>query len=530
MRTWFWTLLLAVIAVALAVILREHTGNVWLLVYPWRIRLSLTLTVLLLVAGFVALYLGLRLLAWLLAIPERVRLWRGKRAQARDLELLERGWIGLLEGRYSHAEKDFAKLLTQTKTATRRVLACLSCAKAEHALGEFERRDRMLDLAREYAKADPGLLEASATVAASMLLDQGRAQEALDLLTPLQDGRARHVNTMRLLLRAETALKNHERAFVLARGLLRHNAINKTDAATLINQAGAARLRAGASGDAWRGVWKDLKADERLLPDIALTAAAAFTAAGEGAEAGRILEAAIAHKFNPDLVAAYARCDAEQVPRRLAKAETWLQQRARDPELLTALGVLCLNGQLWGQAERYLLRSIRHRNDAHTHAVLGSLYDHLNRPVDAIRHWRIASSSSMALPVLVSDAALPAAETDADPHRLDAEGAYSPDEIDSYGSQSDEASDAALESSVAADYVLDPYARTHADETDMELRRPETDELPLLSAVDIEDYFDSAPIPSAALGELNAAYVAADASQTPARPASKPSPEHDGKH
>ncbi|MCH3719516.1 hypothetical protein LZB68_10585, partial [Campylobacter lari] len=89
-------------------------------------------------------------------------------------------------------------------------------------------------------------------------------------------------------------------------------------------------------------------------------------AAGEANEAAKVLEAAIAVKFNPALVAAYARCDAEQVSRRLAKAETWLQQRPTDPDLLTALGMLCLNGQLWGQAERYLLRSLSRRGDAQT--------------------------------------------------------------------------------------------------------------------------------------------------------------------
>ena len=130
MRTWFWTLLLAVVAVALAVVLRSHSGNVLLLVWPWRIEMSLTLAVLLIVAAFVVLYVGLRVLAWLLAIPDRVRVWRGKRAQARDHELLERGWISLLEGRYSQAEKDLTRLLDQTKVQTRRVLAALSSARA----------------------------------------------------------------------------------------------------------------------------------------------------------------------------------------------------------------------------------------------------------------------------------------------------------------------------------------------------------------------------------------------------------------
>lgn len=173
MRTWFWTLLLAVVAVALAVVLRAHAGNVLLLVWPWRIELSLTLTVLLLVAAFVTLYVGLRLLAWLVAIPDRLRAWRGRRAQERDHELLERGWIGLLEGRFAQAEKDLSKLFDQTKVRSSRVLAALSGARAAHNLGEYERRDRMLESAREQAGEDAGLQEATATVSADMLLDQG---------------------------------------------------------------------------------------------------------------------------------------------------------------------------------------------------------------------------------------------------------------------------------------------------------------------------------------------------------------------
>ena len=58
------------------------------------------------------------------------------------------------------------------------------------------------------------------------------------------------------------------------------------------------------------------------------------------------------------------------------------------------------------------------------HALLGSLYDRLERPADAVRHWRLATAASMALPVLATDAALPAADTGSDPYRVDAEGGY----------------------------------------------------------------------------------------------------------
>lgn len=498
MRTWFWTLLLLVVAVALAVVLRSHTGNVIFLVSPWRIELSLTLFVLLVLGIFIALYVGLRLLAWLLAIPDRMRVWRGQRAQARDHVLLERGWTELLEGRFSHAEKNLTKLLGQTRVESRRVLAALSAARAAHGLGEFARRDQLLESAREHASGNTGLQEAIATVAADQLLDQGRARDALAVLTPLQDGGARHLHTMRLLLRAEAALDHHDRVFTLARGLMRRNALSKAEAENLIDRSGAARLRAAtASGtEAWRQVWKDLKNEERVLPEIALAGATAFEAAGEPAEAARILEAAVPLHFTSSLVDAYARCDAEQVPRRLAKAEKWLQKRPTNADLLSALGMLCLNGQLWGQAERYLQRSLSLRNDARTHALLGSLYDRLDRSSDAVSHWRLATVATMALPVLANDSALPAADTDSDPQHLDAEGEYSayPPEVPVAASPSG----SGLESvplSAPADYVLDPDARALEREASTALEPDPPANAPTRSNIDIEDYFDSAPIP-----------------------------------
>src|SRR3546814_6920772 len=110
-----------------------------------------------------------------------MRAWRGQRAQARDHELLERGWTELLEGRFAHAEKDLAKLLEQTRVPSRRVLAALSAARAAHGLGEFDRRDRLLDSAREHAKGNAGLQEAIATVSADQLLDQGRDRKSTRL-------------------------------------------------------------------------------------------------------------------------------------------------------------------------------------------------------------------------------------------------------------------------------------------------------------------------------------------------------------
>ena len=121
-------------------------------------------------------------------------------------------------------------------------------------MSEFDRRDRFLASAQEHAGTDPGLLEATATVSADMLLDQGRAERALAVLAPLADGGARHLHTMRLLLRAHAALNHHDQMFSLARALVRRNALPRQEADQLIDASGAARLRAAAANDGWRAI------------------------------------------------------------------------------------------------------------------------------------------------------------------------------------------------------------------------------------------------------------------------------------
>ena len=293
-----------------------------------------------------------------------------------------------------------------------------------------------------------------------------------------------------------------ELLLLLARALARRHAIARPEAERLIDASGAARLRAGASnGDGWRVIWKDMKSAERAYPEIALAAAQAFDTAGEPDESARVLETAINQGFSPALTAAYARCDASQVKRRIEKAEAWLKQRPNDPDLLRGLGVLCLTGQIWGAAERYLTRSLKYRNNPQTHALLGSLYDRLNRPQDAAQQWRMATAVGMALPNLAGDAALPAADTGADPRFAAAEvadldGVYSAQgydlEVDATEWSAPQITplpgvDATVDTTSAEPGANRPnFIRADA---------PPAHQVATPSQTDLDDYLDSAPPP-----------------------------------
>jgi HemY protein len=421
MRTWFWTLLLTTVAVACAVKLQELGGNVLVFVGHTRIQVSLAFVVLAVLLSFVLLYMGLRLLVWLTEIPLRIRDWHLRRLVRRDHELLELGWTELLEGRYAKAEKDLTKVVGRSRNASQQVLAALSAARAAHAMSEFDRRDKLLEQAEAKAANDVSLSDAVAAAAADLLLDQGYAQQALDRLAPLQAKGARHLHTMRLLLRAYRQLNRHDQVFALARSLNRRSALSDVEATQLIEFSAAARIRESMDNGQWREVWKDLSISEKTLPEIALAAAVAFESIGELDEASKVLEQSLAVAFDTRILAAYARAEPSQTARRLLKAEAWLTSKPHDAELLATLGMLCLAGQIWGQAEHYLQRSLKQRDDSRVHALLGSLYDRLGRKEEAASQWRRATNVAASLPPIIQDSVLPAADTREDPDFLKAE-------------------------------------------------------------------------------------------------------------
>jgi len=441
MKTWGRAVVLLTLAVLLAVVLKQHGGNVIILAPPWRVELSLTLAVLLLVALFLLLHGLLRSIRWLAQGPQRVRQWRGQRAQRRDRASLEQGWIGVLEGRNQQAEQQLSRLLSRTRSPDTKVLAALALARSQHDDGRHTQRDDTLVQARAAAAGQTRLQEAVAVVHAELLLDQNQPPtqpaQALQLLQPVVETRGaanpKALHATQLLLQAHWQLAHYPKVFELARLLQRKGAIKPVQARVYLEKAIAAQLaglstkEAAAAKAGFKTLWADLKREEKLWPAVALQAATLHAQHGEPDEAdktaGKILEAALSHTLDAHLLDAYSHCAAPAVAQRVARAEDWLKTSPDHVALLMALGTLCLRGQLWGAAERYLQRSLAladvQPQAARIHALLGSLYDNLGRSGQAMQHWRLAAGVDSASASPVRQTVLPAADTRDDPGSMD---------------------------------------------------------------------------------------------------------------
>ena len=380
MRWVFWILGLFALAVAAALALRFNTGYVLLVSPPYRVELSLNLFVLGALALIGAGYIVLRLVLGAIDLPERVREFRARRQRDNARSALLDALRAFFEGRYGRAEKAAAAVIESDEMPA---LGAVLAARAAHELRRYEQRDEYLARAGERA---PGDLAMRVIAEAELLLEQRRFQEALLALKALPE---KHTAGLRLELRAQQQAKNWEPTLPLIDQLTRRGVFDAVQAAQLRRYAQIEILKRRALDRfSLEEYWQKIPAEQKRDPKVAAAAAQCFTALGGGEQACQIIEAALDHEWDSELVGWYAECAGAATVRRIERAEKWLRTNPRDSVLLLTLGRLCAEQELWGKAQSYLDASVAVEPSWSAHLALAGLHDGLGHADAARRHYR----------------------------------------------------------------------------------------------------------------------------------------------
>lgn len=413
MRAIIKLLILFGLAVLAVFFLRNNNDVVMLITGDERRTMSLLTAILCLLVIFAIFYIVIRLIAKVLSIPKAVSQWSDQRHTDKDILLLERGWIELLEGRSDKAEKNLLRLADRTKDKNRHIVASLAAARAAHNLAHYDKRDALLKEARQKSKDNPRLEAAVATVQAELWLEQGNAQAALEQLAFVETVDAKNVHVQQLQLRAYRQTGDVLKMFGVARQLTRKNALTEAELHALVEHYGTLYI-ANAPYQEAVAFYQNLSRDEKAIPEVALMVASRFDQLEEYRQSRDALELALNKQFDSRLFAQYVKCPESEVNARISQVQHWLSVDENNPELLYVLGQLCLMAKLWGQAERYLTKSLAGQDSAKVHALLGVLKDRQGRPQEAMQHWRLASGSAAALSTSETTV-LAAADTSNDP-------------------------------------------------------------------------------------------------------------------
>jgi len=225
---------------------------------------------------------------------------------------------------------------------------------------------------------------------ADILTDRREYGDALERIDVLQSGGQRHVAALRLAMRARRGLGDWGGLLRVVRLLQKHRALTPEQAAPVRRQAhmGALHDVDPAELDAY---WKSLPSVEREDAQVVRAMCEALVAAGQFAQARKLIEAQIERGWESSLMTLYAHSDGSDALARIARAEAWLRDHPDDAELLLALGRLCRTQQLWGKAQSYLEAALAVQPSRIVHVELALLAEHLERPDDARAHFRAAA-------------------------------------------------------------------------------------------------------------------------------------------
>lgn len=389
MRGLLWLLGLFALAAGLAVAGRYNEGYALLVWPPYRVQISLNLLILLLLGGFATLYGLSRLVARTMALPGAVQRFRARKSKERASQALYDATRLRIEGRFGQSLKRATAAYEANESPG---LAALMAARAAHSLRDDERYRFWLGKA---AAHDAEVRVARLMTEAELAVEGRRFDEAAERIADLQAGGQRHIAALRLALRTAQAHGNWVEAVRLVRQLVKVKALRPDQAEPVKRRAHQEGLRQ-RSGDAaallayWQAVPRDEQKDAAVVAELAR----ALIAAGESDAAQKVIETRLTGEWDAPLAGVYGRCEDGDIRSRLAKAEEWLRQHPRDPQLLLTLGRLCVQSQLWGKAESYLEAALAIAPGWEAHVELAHLAERIERTDDANRHYRAAAELS----------------------------------------------------------------------------------------------------------------------------------------
>ena len=380
MRVLVWVIGLFALAVGLTVAAHYNGGYVLVVLPSHRIELSVNLAIILLLIAFVAFYALARMLLLALDMPFKAKQFRRDQDRTRSRRVFQDALKAYFEGRHGRSERAAKEALALGESPA---LSLAVAARAAHELRSFQARDDYLQAMEKVAPQEAYLREMTR---AELLLDERRYHDALQGLSRLKD---KHTAALRLELKAHQLAKNWDQVLALLPQMERRKVFEPAVLTQFKRYAQTENLKRKALDAAsLRDYWDRLPSADRKDGRVAGAAAHCFIALGGCAEAHRIIEDSLTESWDSTLLPLYVECLPRDSRRHLERAEAWLKQHPGDPVLLLALGLLCVNQELWGKARSYLEASLAIEPSHTAYVQLGQLLDKIGKPQEASGVYR----------------------------------------------------------------------------------------------------------------------------------------------
>ena len=410
MKTLTFVIAFLLLAVLVTLVAVEDPGYVLLARSPWRIEMSLTVFIALLVVGVLLLNWLYRFLRALWHTPQGVQAWRQYKSLQRAQRAMVQGYLGVLSGDYRKAEQ---KLLGNMQNHPTPLMNFIAAAYAAQQRGDTAQRDQYLDKAQEI---DPDNAFALGLAQARMQFEAGEFEQAAAKCDRLRSRHARHPEVLKLTARLAQHFGNWEELLALIPQLRKQDLFDEIERDEFERQAikGVFEKTADEHPEGLKKTWQRLTSAQKHRIDNIGIYARVLLRAGRHDEAEHLLRGAIRRQWSDALVYLYGQCESSKPAEQFEIAESWVgEETEENPTLLLTLGRLSIRNKLWGKARSYLEVCVTSAPHEEAFLIYGQLLEQLGEKEHAMEVYRLAVEADYAALPLEFQAALPAAPSPA---------------------------------------------------------------------------------------------------------------------
>jgi HemY protein len=384
MRSVFWLLGLAALAVALALLVGHNEATLTLFWPPYRFDVSFNFVVFCLIAAFVLLHVALRAFSLLRDLPAQAQRWRSQQVERVVVSAVLDALSHQLAGRFVRAQASAQQAVDQLRGVPAgqwprrdqlQLLAHLLLAESAQSLQNRERRDDNLQaaLSPRLAKSAPEAHEGALLRAVRWAIEDRDADGARARLAELPQGAGRRIQALRLKLRIARLGGATAEALETARLLAKHRAFSPEASRSIVRGLALDALREAHDLAQVDAFWNGLDAAERAMPELALAAARRANQLGvqraDASEQDQREATARVRAWLEPLWPGFEALDAAQQrllvlalepglaeldASGLARLEQLQRQWPQNGFLQYLAGQACMQRQLWGKAAQLL--------------------------------------------------------------------------------------------------------------------------------------------------------------------------------
>lgn len=378
--------ILLLAAVYLGLWMHQDPGYILITFQNWSVETTLWVLIIGIIISFIIFNFVTAILNTIIGFPGFIADWLKKRKVKKARKQTRIGLYAWIEGKWAQAERLLAKSAEKSDIV---LVNYLIAARAAHHQGNFVNRDSYLNRAREISANKQTAID---LLWAQLLLDGRQFNNAIAILTHVQQQSPKSAYALQLLYKAYLELKDWHRLQLLFPSLYKYKVLPKLQLIELekkiyINLLHSKQGNFVALHNFWSCMPRYFRHDNEIL--LAYVDGLMHSGNQE-ILIEKLLRYALKKSWDERLIEKYGMIMGSKPIKQLAFAEGFLNAHRNSSSLLLCLGRLCKSLRLWGKAQNYFEICMRLQESPIVFKELGLLMEMLNRKDAALEYYRKA--------------------------------------------------------------------------------------------------------------------------------------------